>query len=364
MKFLDEVESIRDESERLNASGVKIIIALGHSGYEMDKMIAREVPLVDLVVGGHSHTFLWNGKEPDLDIPEGRYPTYIEQVGGKTVPVVQAYAFTKYMGRFEVIFNDDGDIVDCHGEPQLLNNTVPIHPDAVELYPKYRLSWESTVVGKSKVVLDGGSKNCRHKECNFGNLVTDSFVYYHASSYEGEYWTDAPIALLNGGTLRNVLIPDPHGGNITYTDLLSAIPFVDNIVSVSLNGSTLLQTLEHGLKSNGETSYGEFLQTSGLFYTVDRTKPPGTRIVDAKARCGLCKVPTYENIVPDKIYRILTRKFVSRGGDGYSILKENAFEEVFEDKLMFDIILWYVKKLSPIMIGEEDRILVLKKQFD
>lgn len=73
-----------------------IIIALGHSGYVVDQEIARSCPLVDVVVGGHSHSFL--GEHPDAEVSEGPYPTIVTQSNGKEVPVVQAYAFTKYIG--------------------------------------------------------------------------------------------------------------------------------------------------------------------------------------------------------------------------------------------------------------------------
>ena len=43
------------------ASGVDILVAIGHSGYERDQDIARGVPDIDLVVGGHSHSFLYSG---------------------------------------------------------------------------------------------------------------------------------------------------------------------------------------------------------------------------------------------------------------------------------------------------------------
>lgn len=82
----------------MRSVGVKIIIALGHSGYEMDKQIAKNCPLVDVVVGGHTHTFLYSGWQPDIEKIEGPYPTVVIQDNGKKVPVVQAYAFTKYMG--------------------------------------------------------------------------------------------------------------------------------------------------------------------------------------------------------------------------------------------------------------------------
>lgn len=77
---------------------MNIIIALGHSGYVVDKIIAQNCPMVDVVVGGHSHSFLYSGQEPDTEVSEGPYPTIVTQSNGKEVPVVQAYAFTKYIG--------------------------------------------------------------------------------------------------------------------------------------------------------------------------------------------------------------------------------------------------------------------------
>lgn len=97
--FYDEVKSINEESKKLDAQGVKIILALGHSGFLMDKKIAEQVPLVDAVIGGHTNTFLWNGPQPDLEVVEAPYPKVITQPSGKKVPVVQAYAYTKYLGK-------------------------------------------------------------------------------------------------------------------------------------------------------------------------------------------------------------------------------------------------------------------------
>ena len=41
---------------------VHIIIALGHSGIAMDLKIAEQVEEVDIVVGGHTNTFLYTGR--------------------------------------------------------------------------------------------------------------------------------------------------------------------------------------------------------------------------------------------------------------------------------------------------------------
>lgn len=46
---------------KLTAMGVNKIIALGHSGFTVDQNIARKVKGVDVVIGGHTNTFLYTG---------------------------------------------------------------------------------------------------------------------------------------------------------------------------------------------------------------------------------------------------------------------------------------------------------------
>lgn len=87
---------------------MNIIIALGHSGIDKDKEIGTNCPLVDLVIGGHSHTFLYTGPQPDIDSPLGPYPTMVQQSNGKEVPVVQAYAYTKYLGSLDLEVREEG----------------------------------------------------------------------------------------------------------------------------------------------------------------------------------------------------------------------------------------------------------------
>lgn len=49
-----QVDNLRD-------MGVNKIIALGHSGFTVDKNIAQKVKGVDVVIGGHTNTFLYTG---------------------------------------------------------------------------------------------------------------------------------------------------------------------------------------------------------------------------------------------------------------------------------------------------------------
>ena len=101
----------------------------------MDQKIAEQVPEIDVVVGGHSRTFLYSGGgEEELPLsskqleqqpqPAGPYPTIVEQAAtGKRVPVVQAYAYAKYLGKLTLTFSDDGNhLRNWTGNPILLDD--------------------------------------------------------------------------------------------------------------------------------------------------------------------------------------------------------------------------------------------------
>ena len=49
---MDEITTVKQEAEKLEKEGIQIILAVGHSGFEKDKDIAKNVAQVDAVVGG------------------------------------------------------------------------------------------------------------------------------------------------------------------------------------------------------------------------------------------------------------------------------------------------------------------------
>lgn len=61
LRFEDEVEALQVVVDELKSWGYNKIIALGHSGFEVDKDIAKRVRGVDVVIGGHTNTFLYSG---------------------------------------------------------------------------------------------------------------------------------------------------------------------------------------------------------------------------------------------------------------------------------------------------------------
>lgn len=61
LHFEEEVLALQREVDKLLTLGVTKIIVLGHSGFDTDKEIAKKVRGVDVVIGGHTNTFLFTG---------------------------------------------------------------------------------------------------------------------------------------------------------------------------------------------------------------------------------------------------------------------------------------------------------------
>ena len=124
IKFTDEIECLKEEIKQLKVRGINIIIGLGHSGFVKDVEIAQKVPEIDVIVGGHSHTFLYSGLKPSVEEVVEKYPTIVNH-GSHQSLVLQAYAFGKYLGLIDIEFDESGNVHRFDGQPILLDNSVP-----------------------------------------------------------------------------------------------------------------------------------------------------------------------------------------------------------------------------------------------
>lgn len=84
--FRDARTTLQHYVAELEAQGIRHIIAVTHLGLERDKELARSVNGVDVIVGGHSHTYLGPGST------EGPYPIVEHAPDGAPVLVVTAGA--------------------------------------------------------------------------------------------------------------------------------------------------------------------------------------------------------------------------------------------------------------------------------
>lgn len=82
--WLDPIEKAREQVQWLQKKNCNWIVCLSHLGYAYDsdkvsdQILAKEVPGIDLILGGHTHTFL----EKAVEVPhsDGR-STFIAQTG-------------------------------------------------------------------------------------------------------------------------------------------------------------------------------------------------------------------------------------------------------------------------------------------
>ncbi|XP_014096986.3 apyrase isoform X3 [Bactrocera oleae] len=361
--FQNESAAIREEAQKLKAQGANIIIAITHCGYNVDKLIAQHAADdVDVIVGSHSHTFLYTGdKLPGPDTPYGPYPTEVVHENGHRILIVQAAAYAKYVGNITVYFDDEGNVVDYSGAPIYMGSSVPQDSDIIEAMQPWKEIIDaqgSVVVGKSIVEL--AMSTCSDSECNLGNYFCDAMVHAFAAltPYSEMPWSNVSIGLINTGGLRVPL----RKGTLTYAHLVTMSPFENVLTAFNLPGHKLLEALEFSvqpidIKSN-TTNSPIYMQVAGLKITYNYNNPVGERVVDLKVRCANCAIPLYEDFDSRKIYRIVAPDFLAEGGGGFTMFRDYG-SDWQKEMTDIDALLSFTRNTSPIYIGREKRISVL-----
>ncbi|KFP77905.1 5'-nucleotidase, partial [Acanthisitta chloris] len=342
--FEDEIEALQVQVNNLTAMGVNKIIALGHSGFTVDKTIAQKVKGVDVVIGGHTNTFLYTGTPPSTEQPAGPYPFLVDSEDGRKVPVVQAYAYGKYLGCLNVTFDKEGNVVEAVGNPILLDSTVPEDEHIKAEVEKWRedLGNYSQELGKTSVYLNGTSQACRFQECNMGNLLCDAASWNHVS-----------MCILNGGGIRSPIDEQSTNGSITMEDLLSVLPFGTRFDLVRLKGSTLKEAFEHSVRRYGQGT-GELLQVGGIHVVFDLSRAPGSRVVSLEVLCTACRVPAYVPLQMEAIYNVTLPSYILAGGDSYHMLKHNL--GYTKGELDIEVVSRYLQRMKRVYPAVEGRI--------
>nr|XP_003474789.1 LOW QUALITY PROTEIN: 5'-nucleotidase [Cavia porcellus] len=355
--FEDEITALQPEVDKLKTLNVNKIIALGHSGFEMDKLIAQKVKGVDVVVGGHTNTFLYTGNPPSKEVPAGKYPFIVTSEDGRKVPVVQAYAFGKYLGYLKVEFDEKGNVITSSGNPILLNTSIPEDPSIKADINKWKIqlaNYSTQELGKTLVYLNGSTQSCRFMECNMGNLICDAAINNNLRHPDEMFWSHVSMCILNGGGIRSP-IDEQNNGTITWENLAAVLPFGGTFDLVQLKGSTLKKAFEHSVHRLWPGPLEKFLQVGGIHVVYDLSQKPGNRVVQLHVLCTKCRVPTYEPLQMDGIYKVILPSYLANGGDGFQMIKDELLKHDSGDQDI-NVVSQYISKMKIIYPAVEGRI--------
>ncbi|MEM8980496.1 MAG: bifunctional metallophosphatase/5'-nucleotidase [Pseudomonadota bacterium] len=300
--FTDEIAALSADVAALEAEGVTKIIALNHVGLAKDLDIARNVPGLDAVIGGHSHTLMSNTKEGAMKYPQ--------MVG--TVPVVQAYAYSKYVGLLTLVFDDAGNVTSATGDTILLDASVAEDAGIVARVKELAGPIEemkTRIVASAAAPIEGDRNVCRVQECEMGNLVADAML----DRVKDQGIT---IAIQNAGGVRASI----DAGDVTMGEVLTVLPFQNTLSTFQVSGQTVIDALENGV-SQVEEVKGRFPAVAGLKFTWDASVAPNEgRIQEVMVMEGGAFVP----IDPAKTYGLVSNNYVRGGGDGYKMFVDAA----------------------------------------
>ena len=304
--FTDPSDAVAGEVAKLEEQGVNKIVVLSHSGYGVDQTVAANVPQIDVIVGGHTNTYLSN----TADNAEGPYPTMV----GNTA-IVSAYAYGKFLGELNVTFDDDGNITEATGEPIIMDAAVAEDEGTVARIAELAGPLDeirNKVVAETSAPIEGDRTVCRAMECEMGNLVADAML--DRVKDQG-----IQVAIANSGGLRASI----DAGEVTMGEVLTVLPFQNTLSTFQVSGATLLEALENGV-SQVEEGAGRFPQVAGMKFTWDPTAEPGSRVVDAMVEVN----GSFEPVDPEETYGVVSNDFVRGGGDGYSMFTnaQNAYD--------------------------------------
>ena len=298
-----------------------VVIAATHMGHYTngargvnapgDVEMARTVPGIDLIVGGHSQNPVCMLEQ--LGAASRRNDAYVP--GTACAPdrqngtwIVQAHEWGKYVGRadfeykggnFQLIkyallpVNLKMTVKGADGKEakQTYTQEIPENPEMLALLQPFQDKGRAaldTVVGESDGVLDGKRDSIRRQPTNMGVFIASLFMNK----------ANADLGIVNSGGVRESM----PAGKLTYKDILKVQPWGNTIGVVTLSGAELLGYLQAAAKMTSGS--GAFAQFAGIKLVIN-----GGNVESAVIR-GF-------PIEPTKMYRLALNSFHANGGDGY-----------------------------------------------
>jgi 5'-nucleotidase len=340
VKMKELFASLNQAVSDLKEAKISKIFLVSHCGYDLEKEIAAKIPDIDVVVGGHSHSFLSNSSVPTLEgwpTPLGPYPTVVKHSGGAESLVLQGWEWGKVVGSIHIQFDTKGHVSGWReATPIVVDEKIPDNPTIANLIAAFQKPILATMlqkIGKTEVNLDRGGL--------MRELLPDAMQ-------ESAKAFGALTSFMNSGGVRSGI----DAGDITLGKLNEVQPFRNTLVILELSGLELKNALETPAVGN-EVSGGLLLPSAGTSYSIDMLKPSGNRVGDI--------VVAGQPIDPGKTYRLAFNNFTAGGGDAHNVLKAAKGYRYDTGLNDIDILVDFIRAKTPIKRVSENRIKVVSK---
>lgn len=277
-------ERMREVVEEVRADGAELVVLLSHNGFDVDRKMASQVEGIDVILSGHTHDAL----------PE---PVQV----GQTL-IVASGSHGKFVSRLDLD-------VQGGGVKGFKYRLIPIFSDVIQpdsemtaLVDAERAPFKAEL---EEVI--GTTQSLLYRRGNFNGTWDD--LICQALLEERE----ADIALSPGFRWGASLLP---GDPITREDIYSATSMsYPNAYRSEMTGEfihTILEDVADNL-FNPDPYYqqgGDMVRVGGMGYTIDISKPIGSRITD------MTLLKTGEPIDPSKTYVVSGWASVNEGTEG------------------------------------------------
>lgn len=246
-----------------------IFIALTHLGIKGDKKLAKKIPDFDVIIGGHSHTYL----------PEGEIK--------KAVLICQASSYIKYLGVLKLTLVNNKLISKSDSLIQL-NDDTKVNSDIAKLIEKYNDNPSLyKTIGYAKFDIAGKNE--------LGSMMTDAIMDT----------LDVDIAFQNVGGIRLDTIP---AGKINVKQIFELSPFGNTLVEFNLTAKQIKKLIKYTYKFHKNNE----LQVSGLIINLEVNKK-------RKLKKITLKTPDGKPLTKDK-YKVAINDYMA-AAYGLSFLK-------------------------------------------
>jgi 5'-nucleotidase / UDP-sugar diphosphatase len=282
-RFVDRVPIVEELVAQMRGEDrVDVVAVIGHALHEDDVALARAVPGIDLVLGTHSHRLqeltTIDGTEA-VTISPFQYGTYVADLRLE----LRGGALVEITGGLVRMDQDRPEAPDIAAQVAVLHHDLTVDPAYAYLLEE--IGHADTAVGT-----DGGEVG----ESPLGNLVSD--VVREA--------TGTDVALLTASTMREAIPPGP----VRVDDVLTALPYPNQLVVFQVAGRTLQAMLDVSLRHRGTNFHA---QVSGLRFTASDRGASDVMITD-RGRLG-----SWLPLDLDRSYSLVTNDFTAEGAPGY-----------------------------------------------